>query len=78
MRLLLAAEFSALRDRLHDLLPQPIAERRAAAVAGGAGAGAVCVACEAAVLQLDLCQFTAWSQVDREKQLGRKELRKAR
>ena len=63
LRQLCDAELRALRDRLHDLLPPAIAERRAAVLPGAGGAAAMCAACEAAVLQLDVCGFTAWSRV---------------
>lgn len=56
---ILGSELRALQERLADLLPPAVAARH---LAGPAGGGGVCEPCTAAVLQLDICNFTAMSQ----------------
>ena len=53
----MADELALLQRRLMDLVPTPVADRL-----GRAGAARSCEACSAAVLQLDVCGFTAMSQ----------------
>ena len=62
MRRVLAAELRLLQGRLRDLFPREIADRQAQAAAGGDGGHVVYERRTAAVLQLDVCGFTAMSR----------------